>query len=90
VVEEFHQLHKESFTFSLPWVSIEIINLRITAKVKSQKIPVTKIAAGTTIEPNGYLVLYEDLSFGNENDPGCYEPFALSENGERLYLARHK
>jgi N-methylhydantoinase A len=47
VVEEFHQLHKESFTFSLPWVPIEIINLRMTAKVKSQKIPVTKIAAGT-------------------------------------------
>jgi len=45
-----------------------------------------KIAAGTTIGPNGYLVLYEDLNFGNANDPGSYEPFALSENGEKLYL----
>ena len=46
-----------------------------------------KIANGTTIGPNGYLVLYEDLNFGNTNDPGSYEPFALSENGERLYLS---
>jgi len=46
-----------------------------------------KIADGTTIGPNGYLVLYEDLNFKNANDPGCYEPFALSENGEQLYLS---
>jgi len=46
-----------------------------------------KIANGTTIGPNGYLVIYEDLYFGNANDPGAYEPFALSENGERLYLS---
>jgi len=46
-----------------------------------------QIPNGTTIGPNGYLVLYEDLNFGNENDPGCYEPFALSENGEQLYLS---
>jgi len=46
-----------------------------------------QIAGGTTIGPNGYLVLYEDLNFGNTNDPDAYEPFALSENGERLYLS---
>jgi hypothetical protein len=46
-----------------------------------------EIAGGTTIGPNGYLVLYEDLNFGNVNDPGTDEPFALSENGERLYLS---
>jgi N-methylhydantoinase A len=55
VVEEFHQLHKELFTFSLPWVPVEIINLRMTAKVKSQKIPITKIAAGTK-DPSGALI----------------------------------
>jgi hypothetical protein len=46
-----------------------------------------EIANGTTIGPNGYLVLYEDLNFGNVSDPGCHEPFALSENGERLYIS---
>jgi hypothetical protein len=46
-----------------------------------------QIANGTTISPNGYFVLYEDLNFNNTNDPGCHEPFALSENGERLYLS---
>jgi len=49
-----------------------------------------KIANGTTIGPNGYLVLYEDLNFGNANDPASYEPFALSENGEQLYLSSTK
>jgi hypothetical protein len=46
-----------------------------------------KIANGTTIGPNQYYVLYENLHFGNINDPGCAEPFALSENGEQLYLS---
>jgi hypothetical protein len=45
-----------------------------------------EIAAGTTIEPFGYVVFYEDLNFGNLDDPGCHVPFALSENGETLYL----
>jgi hypothetical protein len=45
-----------------------------------------EIAGETTIEPSGYTVLYEDLHFGNPGDPGCHVPFALSENGETLYL----
>ena len=45
-----------------------------------------EISAGTTIEPYGYVVLYEDLNFDNQSDPGCHTPFALSENGETLYL----
>jgi hypothetical protein len=45
------------------------------------------IPDGTTIGPNGYLVFYEDLNFGNVSDTGCREPFALSENGEGLYLS---
>jgi len=45
-----------------------------------------EITSGTTIEPDGYIVLYEDLHFGNPDDPGCHVPFALSENGETLYL----
>jgi hypothetical protein len=46
-----------------------------------------KIADDTKIGPNGYLVIYEDLNFNNTSDLGCREPFALSENGERLYLS---
>jgi len=45
-----------------------------------------EIAQGTSIEPYGYIVFYEDQHFGNINDPGCNVPFALSENGETLYL----
>ncbi len=45
-----------------------------------------EIAAGTTINPHGYIVFYEDLHFGNTNDTGSYESFALSNNGEQLTL----
>ncbi|MHC4326459.1 MAG: lamin tail domain-containing protein [Planctomycetota bacterium] len=31
-------------------------------------------------------MIYEDLNFGNQDDQGCHVPFALSENGETLYL----
>ena len=46
-----------------------------------------EIAAGTTLGPNEYLVLSQDIHFGNTTDPGCHEPFALSENGEQVYLS---
>jgi hypothetical protein len=45
-----------------------------------------RIAAGTKIAAGGYLVLYENKHFGNTADPGCKEPFALSADGETLYL----
>ena len=46
-----------------------------------------EIAAGTIIRPYDYLVFYEDLHFGNPNDAGSYISFALSENGDQLYLS---
>jgi hypothetical protein len=46
-----------------------------------------EIAPGTTIGPFGYLVFDEDTHFGNPDNVGCYEPFALSNNGERLILS---
>jgi len=45
-----------------------------------------EIAEGKSIGANGYIVFYEDQHFSNETDPGCHEPFALSEGGETLYL----
>ncbi len=46
-----------------------------------------QIAAGTIIAPDGYIVFYEDRHFNNPSAPGAYQPFTLSENGERLYLS---
>jgi hypothetical protein len=46
-----------------------------------------EIAGGTTIGAYDYLVFRQDEHFGNLNDPGCHETFALSENGERLFLS---
>ena len=45
-----------------------------------------RIAAGTTIPAGGYIVFYADKHFDNKADPGCYEPFGLSKNGETVYL----
>jgi len=45
-----------------------------------------EIAEGTTIGPSDYFVFYQDANFSNPNDPGCHEPFALSENGETVSL----
>lgn len=45
-----------------------------------------EIALGTWIDAGGYVVFYEESSFGDPADPGCHVPFALSENGETLYL----
>jgi hypothetical protein len=36
---------------------------------------------------NGYLVFYQDQQFGNAADPGCHRAFALSENGDQVYLS---
>jgi len=45
-----------------------------------------RIAAGTSIPAGGYLVFYEDEHFGNPDDPGCKAPFALTRDGETVYL----
>ena len=46
-----------------------------------------RIAEGTIIPPNGYVVFNEDTSFGEiSTDPGKTIPFALNENGETVYV----
>jgi hypothetical protein len=46
-----------------------------------------RIADGTSIPANGYIVFTQDENFGLlSNDEGKIVPFALSENGETLYL----
>lgn len=43
----FHRKHDELYTVSLPWVPIEIQNLRIIAKVTAKHIETERIASGT-------------------------------------------
>jgi hypothetical protein len=45
-----------------------------------------QIAPGTVVEPNGYIVFYESIHFGNPFDPGTHRPFAFSKLGEAAYL----
>ncbi|MHC4088052.1 MAG: LamG-like jellyroll fold domain-containing protein, partial [Planctomycetota bacterium] len=46
-----------------------------------------RIANGTTIASNDYLVFYQDTDFNNPGDPGSLIPFGLSENGEEACLS---
>ena len=46
-----------------------------------------RIADGTTIDENDYIVFYQDANFNNPDDPGYIVPFALSENGEDVCLS---
>jgi hypothetical protein len=46
-----------------------------------------RIADGTSIPKNNYIVFYEDSNFNNPSEPGCIVPFALSENGDEVYLS---
>jgi hypothetical protein len=48
-----------------------------------------RIADGTTIDANDYLVFYQDTDFNNPGDPGCIVPFGLSENGEKACLSSY-
>ena len=46
------------------------------------------IAAGTKIDAYDYLVLYENTNFGESSgDPGSAVGFALSEDGDEVYLS---
>ncbi|MBN2163376.1 MAG: lamin tail domain-containing protein [Pontiellaceae bacterium] len=46
-----------------------------------------RIADGTELPANGYIVFYEDLNFGAESsDAGAEVPFALSENGDTVNI----
>lgn len=45
-----------------------------------------EISEGTLITPGGYIVLYEDETFGNGDAVGGHVPFGLSRSGETLYL----
>jgi hypothetical protein len=46
-----------------------------------------RIPDGTTIKDHNYIVFYQNTSFGNPSDPCCLVPFALSENGDEMYLS---
>ena len=45
-----------------------------------------EIAAGVTLPAGGYLVFDQDRHFDNDDDPGCHDGFALSRDGETVYL----
>ncbi|UCD27552.1 MAG: hydantoinase/oxoprolinase family protein, partial [Planctomycetota bacterium] len=52
---EFHRKHEALYTFSMPWVPVELRNLRIIAKLKGKKVQLNKIDKGPE-DPAGALI----------------------------------
>ena len=46
-----------------------------------------RIANGTTINPNEYILFHADTDFNNPGDPGCLVPFTISANGGWVSLS---
>lgn len=65
MTEEFHRLHKELYTFSLPWVPIEMTNVRLTVRIKTSKIPIARIKQGDK-DPSRAQIRSSPCFFNNE------------------------
>ena len=46
MIAGFHKLHKETFTFDLPWVPIQITNIRMTARMQGSPFNINTIEKG--------------------------------------------
>jgi N-methylhydantoinase A len=66
--KRFHVLHEELFTFSLPWVPLEIINLRVTAKINSIKVPIPRREMASA-DPSKALLASKDCYFDSKCAP---------------------
>ncbi len=78
--EDFHKLHKELFTFSLPWVAMELINVRLTAKIKSDKLPIREVVPGTN-DASKAIINVADCYFDNVCSPTPIYDESLLEAG---------
>ncbi len=66
--KRFHVLHEELFTFSLPWVCQEMINLRVTAKLDSVKVPIPQKNMAAA-DPSSALIGARDCYMDGERSP---------------------
>ncbi len=66
--KRFHVLHEELFTFSLPWVPLEMINLRVTAKIASVKVPIPRREMAS-VDASKALIATKECYFGGECAP---------------------
>lgn len=68
LAQEFHRRHEELYTFSLPWVPVEIRSVRLIAKVKGQKINLGRIEKGAE-NPAEALKRERECYFGRGHRP---------------------
>jgi N-methylhydantoinase A len=66
--KRFHVLHEELFTFSLPWVPLEMINLRVTAKINSVKVPIPRREMASA-DPSEALLQVKECYFDGKRGP---------------------
>jgi N-methylhydantoinase A len=73
IVESFHKVHEETFTFSLPWVPVQIINLRLTARLKGSPFKVNKIEKGVADASRAVIERRETFIGGKVVEMPVYE-----------------
>lgn len=66
--KDFHVLHEALFTFSLPWVPLEMINVRVTAKIKSTKVPIPRRSMASA-DPSQALLETRECYFDQKRIP---------------------
>jgi N-methylhydantoinase A/oxoprolinase/acetone carboxylase beta subunit/N-methylhydantoinase B/oxoprolinase/acetone carboxylase alpha subunit len=54
LANSFHKKHEELYTFSLPWIPVELRNLRLIVKIKGEKLKLIKIPQGSK-DPAGAM-----------------------------------
>ena len=70
---EFHKTHQELYTFSMPWVPVEIRNLRLIAKSKGQKIKMETIEAGSADASSALKPKRQCCFNGSYKDTNIYD-----------------
>lgn len=65
VIESFHELHEQNYTFKLPDIQTEIVNLHVTAFGKVKKPNIVNIERNTTLEDA--KIESRDVYFENPN-----------------------
>lgn len=82
MVAGFHQLHKETFTFDLPWVPIQLTNIRMTARMPGSPFKVNKIEAGTADASAALIAVRETFVGGVSQDLPIYDGDKLLSGNE--------
>jgi N-methylhydantoinase A len=78
--QAFHRMHRELYTFDLPWVPVEIRNLRLVAKVGGKKLTLPKIEEAAEDSKDAFKRRRRCFFAGKPVETPCYDGTKLRAN----------